>query len=92
MASIDELSPTDFTWEKYESDFGGRLGIDFMHTLDNKVMDREIKRRCVGWCPGEDLTIRPRSDMVAVMLEDDDFEQFWFHYPKVFFSRILQDV
>ena len=86
---IEELSPIDFTWERYESDYGGRLDLDFRNSTDAKIMAREIKKRCVGWCPGGKLTIRPKSDMVALMLEDDDFEKFWFHYPKTCFEKIL---
>ena len=73
---IEELSPIDFTWERYESNYGDRLNLDFRSSIDNKVMAREIKRRCVGWCDGGKLTIRPKSDMVALMLEDDEFEGY----------------
>ena len=89
---IEELSPIDFTWERYESNYGARLNLDFRSSIDNKVMAREIKRRCIGWCDGVKLTIRPKSDMVALMLEDDEFEKFWFHYPKVAFEMILDGV
>jgi hypothetical protein len=86
---IDEISPSEFTYERYEYDYGGRLDLDFRSSIDAKMMAREIKKRCIGWCDGSKLRIRPRSDMVAIMLEDDDFEKFWFHYPKVAFEMIL---
>ena len=89
---IEELSPIDFTWERYESNYGGRLDLDFRSSTDAKIMAREIKRRCIGWCPGGKLTIRPKSDMVAIMLEDDEFEKFWFHYPKTAFEMILDGI
>ena len=89
---IEELSPIDFTWERYESNYGARLNLDFRSSIDNKVMAREISRRCIGWCDGGKLTIRPKSDMVAIMLEDDEFEKFWFHYPKTAFDMILDGV
>lgn len=86
---IDEISPSEFTYERYEYDYGGRLDLDFRSSTDAKVMAREIKKRCIGWCDGGKLRIRPKSDMVAVMLEDDEFEKFWFHYPKTCFEMIL---
>ena len=89
---IDEISPSEFTYERYEYDYGGRLDLDFRSSIDDKMMAREIKKRCIGWCDGGKLRIRPKSDMVAIMLEDDDFEKFWFHYPKVAFEMILDGV
>ena len=89
---IAELSPIDFTWERYESDYGGRLDLDFRSSTDAKIMAREIKKRCSCWCDGSKLHIRPKSDMVAIMLEDDEFEKFWFHYPKTCFEMILDGV
>lgn len=89
---IEELPSTYFTWERYEYDYGGRLDLDFRSSIDDKVMAREIKKRCVGWCDGSKLRIRPKSDMVAIMLEDDEFEKFWFHYPKVAFEMIVDGI
>ena len=52
---------------------------------------REIRDRCLGYCDGSKLRIRPKSDMVAIMLEDDEFEKFWFHYPKFAFEKDVLD-
>ena len=89
---IEEIGPDEFSWERYESDYGGRLDLDFRSSIDDKVMAREIKKRCIGWCDGGKLRIRPKSDMVAIMLEDDEFEKFWFHYPKTAFEMIVDGV
>ena len=40
---IEELSPIDFTWERYESNYGARLNLDFRSSIDNKVMARESR-------------------------------------------------
>lgn len=90
--NIERMDSSQFTWERYESNYGARLDLDFRSSIDAKIMAREIKRRCVGWCPGGKLTIRPKSDMVALMLEDDEFEKFWFHYPKTCFEMILDGI
>ena len=89
MMNVDELDPELFTYRKYEPNYGARLDLDFMHSIDDKTMSREIKKRCVGYCDGARLLVRPKSDSYAVMLEDDDFEQFWFHWPKESFEKIL---
>ena len=86
---MNELNPELFTYGKYEPNYGARLDLDFRSSIDDKIMAREIKRRCIGWCDGSRLLVRPKSDSYAVMLEDDDFEQFWFHWPKVSFEKIL---
>ena len=88
---IPELSPDEFTWERYESNYGSRLNLDFRSSINNVVMAREIRNRCLGYCDGSKLRIRPKSDMVAIMLEDDDFEKFWFHYPKFVFEKDVLD-
>lgn len=89
---FEELSPIEFTYERYEPDYGNRLGLDFRSSIDCDLMAREIRHRCIGWCDGSKLRIRPKSDMVAIMLEDDEFEKFWFHYPKVAFEMIMDGV
>ena len=83
---IQELSPDEFTYERYEVNYGDRLGLDFRECMSFDAMSREIRDRIVGWCDGERLSVRPREDMVAVMLEDEDFEKFWFHWPRVAFE------
>lgn len=88
---LPELSPDEFTWERYESNYGSRLNLDFRSSINNVVMAREIRDRCLGYCDGSKLRIRPKSDMVAIMLEDDEFEKFWFHYPKFAFEKDVLD-
>ena len=89
---IEEIDPELFTWDKYEPDYGGRLGLNFRDSTSMKVMEREIKKRCVGYCQGSRLRIRPKSDMYAIMLEDDDFEKFWFHFPRVCLDRMMDGI
>lgn len=89
---VPELSPDEFTWERYESDYGSHLNLDFRSSINNHLMAREIRSRCIGWCDGSKLAIRPKSDMVAILLEDDEFEKFWFHYPKFAFEKDVLDV
>jgi hypothetical protein len=30
--------------------------------------------------------------MYAIMLEDDDFEKFWFHFPRVCLDRMMDGI
>ena len=89
---IEEIDPELFTWDKYEPDYGGRLGLNFRDSTSMKVMEREIRKRCVGCCQGGRLRIRPKSDMYAIMLEDDDFEKFWFHFPRACLDRMMDGI
>lgn len=86
---ITELDPELFTWDIWENDYGARLDLDYGSSLDLGVMRREIAKRLVGYCDGGRLRVRPKSDMYGIMLEDDDHEKFWFHYPKDCFDEIL---
>ena len=86
----EKIDPELFTWENYEPDFGYRVGLNFADTLDILKMKREIVRRLVGYCDGSRLSVRPRTNSYAIMLDDDDGERFWFHYPKFNFDEILK--
>ena len=88
---IEMMSPDEFRWDRWESDYGYRLNLDYGESIDNKRMRAVIASRCIGWCDGSRLSFRPKSDMVALMLEDDEFEKFWFHYPKESFSEAVAE-
>lgn len=89
---IPELNPELFTWDNYEYDYGDRLNLDYRQSVDLKTMEREIKRRAVGYCQGSRLLVRPKSDMYGLMLEDDDHEKFWFHYPRTCLDHIRDGI
>ena len=86
---MKELNPELFTWDNYEADYGARLDLDYSQSIDYNIVRREIKSRCIGYCDGGRLSIRPRSDCYGVMLEDDDGERFWFHFPKNALNQML---
>ena len=86
---IKEIDPELFLWELYESDYGGRMDLNFRDSTDIYVMDREIRKRAIGFCQGSRLPVRPKSDMYGLMLEDDEHEKFWFHYPRCCLDRIM---
>ena len=89
-SQMEELNPELFTWDNYEADYGARLDLDYSQSLDYNIVRREIKNRCVGYCDGGRLSIRPRSDCYGVMLEDDEGEPFWFHFPKAALDKMMR--
>ena len=89
---IEEINPERFTWDCYEVDYGGRLDLDYRQSIDMKTMEREIKKRAIGYCDGSRLYVRPKSDMYGLMLEDDEGEKFWFHYPKTCLDYIMDGI
>ena len=38
----------------------------------------QLKKRAIGWCDASRVPVRPKSDGIAVMCEDED-GKFWFH-------------
>lgn len=86
---MEELNPELFRWDNYEPDYGARLDLDYRMSIDYEIMRLEIKHRIVGYCDGARLYVRPRSDCYGIMLEDDDGEPFWFHFPKAALDNMI---
>ena len=64
---LEELDPELFIYELYDS--------------SGPMMDTwDIAKYCIGWCDASRLQVRPRSDMIAIMLELPDGERIWFHW------------
>lgn len=89
---MEELNPELFTWDNYENDYGARLNLNFRESTELRTMEREIKKRAVGYCQGSRLSILPKPDMYGLMLEDDDGEKFWFHYPRTCLDHIMDGI
>ena len=79
---IPEIDPELFTYELYEMNFGDRLGL--YHGMYPEVFEFEnfvkvLAPKVVGWCDPSRLAVRPKTEGVALMCEDEDGERFWFH-------------
>lgn len=70
-----ELNPEKFTFELYEPNYAERLGT----TYEMQDIGRKIVENGIGWCDASRLLVRPKSHMIAIMCEDENFEKFWFH-------------
>lgn len=66
MQTIEELSPELFTYELYDS--GGIL-----------MDDIEIAQSAIGYCDASRLQVRPRTGLLALMLEFPNGDRCWFH-------------
>jgi len=79
---IPEIDPELFTYELYEMNFGDRLGL--YHRMYPEVFEfgnfiKVLAPRVVGWCDPSRLAVRPKTEGVALMCEDEGGERFWFH-------------
>lgn len=64
---LEELSPELFIWELYDAEALGMLDPD------------SLAEAAYGWCDASRLPVRPRRDLLALMLEYPDGERCWFH-------------
>ena len=74
---LEELSPELFIYELYDS--SGPL-------LDHN----EIEQMAIGYCDASRLQVRPRSNLMALMCEDQTGEKFWFHVEPREIDRITK--
>ena len=68
MDEIQEISPELFIWELYCS--------DMLAMLDSYDA---LERFAIGYCDGGRLPVRPRSDLIGLMVEFPDGEKMWAH-------------
>ena len=79
---IPEIDPELFTYELYEMNFGDRLGLYhsmFPEIFEFKNFIKVLKPRVIGWCDSSRLAVRPKTEGIALMCEDENGEKFWFH-------------
>jgi hypothetical protein len=82
LTQENKISANQFTWENYCLNckvssfdiFEGKIS-DIMETLKSNV-------KLIGWCNSENLQVRSRNNMVAIMVEftDEPFEKVWLHH------------
>jgi hypothetical protein len=66
------------------------------HQYDNSILTDNgmIKEFAVGWCYGEDLSFRPRTNEIAIMIEridvnTDEIYRYWIHIDKYTFAELF---
>lgn len=65
--NIEEISPELFLWELYN--------VNGVHELD-VALHIAVK---FGYCDASRLLVRPRSGMLALMVEYEDGAKEWYH-------------
>lgn len=64
---VEEISPELFLWELYNAN--GVFGLDDALHIAVKF----------GYCDAGRLAVRPKSGMLALMVEYEDGEKEWYH-------------
>lgn len=64
---LSKIDPELFLYEYYSVD-----GLAFLDSND-------LARYAIGYCDAARLRVRPRRDLLALMLEMPDGEKMWFH-------------
>lgn len=75
---MNNIDPELFIYELYESNYIDRLGLSY--DVNPSILNKKILECAIGYCDASRLYVRPRSDMIAVMCEDENHEKFWFHH------------
>lgn len=78
------LPPTEFTYGKYGMDI---IPWVILKTTDNFV-GWLLKQNIIGYCNSMEVEIRPRTDCMAVMFEEDNW-QGWVHIPLDIWTHFL---
>lgn len=87
-----KIPPIAFTWEKWRAGSYYHLNllnghIDIISPEGKKI----IRNKAFGYCDGSKLSIRPKSDTMAVMFFDGN-ETFWSHITSKEFGQIFGDL
>ena len=99
--NIEKFPAFDFTFERWNAgSYYDLLGIvNGLHTVFNPVLPLRVNRvdainavrkYAVGYCPAEDLQVRPKIDCIAVMFFKDGI-QFWSHLTCREFRNIFNE-
>lgn len=67
MTMLEQIDPELFIYDYYSAD-----GLAFLDSND-------LARYATGWCDASRLRVRPRSGLLALMVEMHDGDKMWFH-------------
>lgn len=82
-----QLPPTEFTYGRYN--MSAVPWVDIRTTAD--YISWLLRQNIIGFCDSAECEIRPRSDDMAVMFEDDSY-QYWVHIPKDIWKGFEREV
>lgn len=73
---LEQIDPEQFLYEYYCAD-----GLAFLDSND-------LARYATGWCDASRLRVRPRSGLLALMVETPDGDKMWFHIDQKMLSLL----
>lgn len=87
---IEKINPLNFDWQKWRG--GTLLDIGVRGYRRTYIKERAylIRKYALGYCHGENLICRPKTDHYAVMFQTDKV-LFWTHLRKQEFEEIFDD-
>ena len=90
MNSIKRLSPVCFTFEKWKAGSLSDLGLQTREWSIVSPMGKAlIRRSAIGYCDGSSVFVRCKTGTVAIMFENEKFEQWWTHLTQREFELVF---
>lgn len=86
---IEKLDGSLFDWQTWRA--GSLLDLGILYCRYSFIIYNKeiIKKYAIGYCDGNDLLCRPKSDSIAVMFYKNDI-QFWNHLRRNEFQEIFE--
>lgn len=83
--TLPRMSPERFAGSLHERDYARRLGMSWGAFPGNmKAVRDRYRQQAVGYCDAGELAGRWARDREwAIMMEDADGAEFWFHFPMI---------
>ena len=86
---LEKKDPQLFNWSSWRNGSPAELFlVASFHILTITYGKSVIRKYAIGYCDGETLICRPKTEHKAVMFEKDN-EIFWFHLTNREFERIF---
>ena len=85
-AKMTKLPPSYFEFGKYDA---GTIPTNIAIGSMDKYVDFLMKSNIVGYCDSEECIYRPRTDDMAVMIDEDGYET-WAHVPKDVWNEFMK--
>lgn len=89
---LPRLDSSYFTWLGWRAYSIKELGVFCRYADLTSARGKSILRKyAIGWCKGESLMCRPKTNQIALMCFKGG-EEFWFHLRKREFEEVFLDI
>lgn len=88
---MDRLFAERFTYDLWRAGSLATFGLETRYACiaQNRGL---IRRHATGYCPGEELNVRPKPDCMAVMFWIKNEEYFWTHLSNAEFGICFPEI